>query len=73
MLKRSKDFRVQILWVVPELIQRGVDPRKHARSRPMRLNIGRPLSHEALSRSLDEGSIVMSEQQSAESCSYAPS
>src|SRR6266487_3331546 len=39
MLKRSKDFRVQILWVVSQLSQRGVDPRKHTRSRPMRLNI----------------------------------
>jgi len=27
MLKCSKDFRVQILWVVSQLSQRGVDPR----------------------------------------------
>jgi hypothetical protein len=45
MLECSKDFRAQILWVVSLLGQRGVDPRKHARSRPMRLNIRRPFSH----------------------------
>jgi hypothetical protein len=27
------------------LDQGGVDPRKHAKSRPMRLNIRRPFSH----------------------------
>jgi hypothetical protein len=45
MLDGSKDFRVQILWVVSQLSQRGVDPRKHARSSPMRLNIRRPFGH----------------------------
>jgi hypothetical protein len=55
MLKCSKDFRAQILWVVSQLSQRGVDPRKHARSRPMRLNIRRPFSHGALSRSIEGG------------------
>jgi hypothetical protein len=50
MLDGSKDFRVQILWVVSQLSQRGVDPRKHARSRPMHLNIRRPLNHRVKSR-----------------------
>jgi hypothetical protein len=45
MLKCSEDFRIQILWVVSLLDQGGVDPRKHAKSRPMRLNIRRPFSH----------------------------
>src|SRR6476660_4810368 len=49
MLEGSKDFRAQILWVVSQLSQCGVDPRKHARSRPMRLNIGRPFSHRVIS------------------------
>jgi hypothetical protein len=53
MLKRSKDFRVQILWVVSQLSQRGVDPRKHARSSPMRLNIRRPFSHGGLPRPIE--------------------
>src|SRR6266496_4968304 len=39
MLDGLKRFRAEVLRVVPELGQRGVDPRKHARSRPMRLNI----------------------------------
>ena len=33
--------------------QCGVDPRKHTRSRPMRLNIRRPFSHDVLSRSIE--------------------
>ena len=66
MLDGSKDFRVQILWIVPQLSQRGVDPRKHPRSRPMRLNIRRPFSHGLVSRRLYEGTTVMSELQSAE-------
>jgi hypothetical protein len=49
MLDGSKDFRVEILWIVPELSQRGVNPRKHARSRPMGLNI-RWFSHGVFSR-----------------------
>jgi hypothetical protein len=52
MLDRGKDFRAQVLWVMSQLGQHGVDPRKHARSRPMRLNIRRPFSHGALSRSI---------------------
>ena len=51
--------------------QRGVDPRKHARSRPMGLNI-RWFSHGVLSRSMNEGSSAINERQSAESCFYAP-
>jgi hypothetical protein len=66
MLDGSKDFRVQILWIVPQLSQRGVDPRKHPRSRPMRLNIRRPFSHSLVSRRLYKGTTVMSELQSAE-------
>src|SRR5262249_43476446 len=54
MLDRSKDFRAQILWVVSQLSQRGVDPRKHARSRPIGLNI-RWFSH-GVSRSMNEAS-----------------
>src|SRR5439155_12732649 len=65
MLEGSKDFRAQILRVVSQFSQCGVDPRKHARSRPMRLNIRRAFSHGAPSRRLNEGSIVASEQQSA--------
>ena len=36
------------LWVLSQFSQCGVDPRKHPRSRPMRLNIRRPFSHGAL-------------------------
>ncbi len=53
MLEGSKDFWVQVLWVVSQFGQRGVDPRKHARSRPMRLNIRRPFSHVVLSRTIE--------------------
>jgi hypothetical protein len=52
MLDSRKDFRGQNLWVLSQFNQCGVDPRKHARSRPMRLNIRRPFSHGALSRSI---------------------
>jgi hypothetical protein len=52
MLKCSKYFRVQILRIVTQLSQRGVDPRKHTRPRPMRLNIRRPFGHGVLSRSI---------------------
>ena len=45
MLEGSKDFRVEILRIMPQFSQCGVDPRKHARSRPMRLNVRRPFSH----------------------------
>ena len=45
MLEGRKDFRAQVPRVVPQFSQRGVDPRKHARSRPMRLNIRRPFGH----------------------------
>src|SRR6516164_5742651 len=45
MLEGRKDFRTQVPRVVPQFSQRGVDPRKHARSRPMRLNIRRPFGH----------------------------
>src|SRR5258708_37073891 len=48
MLEGSKDFRVQVLRVVSQFSQRGVDPRKHARSRPMRLNVLGPFSHGVL-------------------------
>jgi hypothetical protein len=58
MLEGSKDFRIEILRVVSQLSQRGVDPRKHARSRPMGLNI-RWFSHGVLSRRLNEGSSVL--------------
>ena len=54
----SKDFRVQILWVVSQLSQRGVDPRKHARSRPMGLNV-RWLRHGAFVVGLNEGSSLL--------------
>src|SRR5262249_23063063 len=52
MLDRSKDFRGQLLRIMSQFSQCGVDPRKHARSRPMRLNIRRPFSHGVLSRSI---------------------
>jgi hypothetical protein len=71
MLDGSKDFRVQILWVVSALSQRGVDPGKHARSRPMGLNI-LWFSHGVFSRSLNDGSSAITERQSAESCFYVP-
>src|SRR5258707_5721679 len=58
MLNRSKDFRGQNLWVLSQLSQCGVDPREHARSRPMRLNISLPFSHGALSRCIGERTIV---------------
>ena len=58
MLESSKDFRVQILWVVSQLSQRGVDPRKHARSRPMGLNV-RWLRHGAFVVGLNEGSSLL--------------
>jgi hypothetical protein len=58
MLKSSKDFRIQFLWVVSQIGQRGVDPRKHARSRPMSLNV-RWLRHRAFLVGLNEGSIVL--------------
>ena len=45
MLDSRKDFRGQNLWVLSQFSQCGVDPRKHPRSRPMRLNIRRPFSH----------------------------
>src|SRR5438552_6998952 len=54
MLEGSKDFRAQILRVMSQFSQRGVDPRKHARSRPMRLNVLGPFSHGVLSCSSDE-------------------
>jgi hypothetical protein len=47
MLKRSKDFRIQILWVLSQLGQRGINPGKHTRSGPMRLNVLGPFSHGA--------------------------
>src|SRR4029453_12954358 len=49
MLDRSKDFWVEFLRIMSQFSQCGVDPRKHARSRPMRLNIRRPFSHGVLS------------------------
>jgi hypothetical protein len=52
MLDSRKDFRGLNLWVLSQFSQCGVDPRKHARSGPMRLNIRRPFSHGALSRSI---------------------
>src|SRR5262249_52645461 len=52
MLDSRKDFRGQNLWVLSQFSQCGVDPRKHPRSRPMRLNIRRPFSHGVLSRSI---------------------
>jgi hypothetical protein len=64
MVKRSKDFRIQVLWVVSQLGQRGVDPRKHTRSRPMSLNI-RWFSHGVLSRSMNEGTSTINARQSA--------
>src|SRR6516164_3527094 len=63
MLDRSKDFWVEFLRIMSQFSQCGVDPRKHARSRPMRLNIRRPFGHGVLSRRLNEGSIVASERQ----------
>jgi hypothetical protein len=58
MLKTSKDFRIQFLWVVSQISQRAVDPRKHARSRPMGLNV-RWLRHGPFLVGLNEGSIVL--------------
>jgi hypothetical protein len=52
MLDSRKDFSGELLRIMSQLSQRGVDPRKHARSRPMRLNIRRPFSHGVLSRSI---------------------
>src|SRR5262245_54036564 len=52
MLDRSKDFRGELLRIMSQFSQCGVEPRKHAGSRPMRLNIRRPFSHGALSRSI---------------------
>jgi len=52
MLDRSRDFRGELLRIMSQFSQCGVDPRKHARSRPMRLNIRRPFSHGVLSRSI---------------------
>jgi hypothetical protein len=49
MLDRSKDFWVEFLRIMSLFSQRGGDPCKHARSRPMRLNIRRPFSHGVLS------------------------
>ena len=54
MLEGSEDFWAQILRVVSQFSQRGVEPPKHARSRPMRLNVLGPFSHGVLSRSSDE-------------------
>src|SRR5262245_9542629 len=54
MLDSRKDFRGQNLWVLSQFSQCGVDPRKHPRSRPMRLNIRHPFSHGALSRRFNE-------------------
>jgi hypothetical protein len=48
MLDRSKDFSGELLRIMSQLSQRGVDPRKHAGSRPVRLNIRRPFSHGAV-------------------------
>src|SRR5262249_36902265 len=59
MLKSSKDFRAQILWVVSQFSQYGIDPRKHARSRPMGLNV-RWLSHGAFLVRLNEGAACCS-------------
>jgi hypothetical protein len=47
-----------------QLGQCAVDPRKHASSRPMGLNI-RWFSHGVLSRSMNEGSSTINERQSA--------
>ena len=52
MLDRSKDFRGELLRIMSQFGQCGVEPRKHARSRPMRLNVRRPFGHGVLSRSI---------------------
>jgi hypothetical protein len=52
MLDRSKDFRGELLPIMSQFSQCGVEPRKHAGSRPMRLNIRRPFGHDVLSRSI---------------------
>jgi hypothetical protein len=70
MLDRSKDFGVEFLRIMSQFSQCGVDPRKHARSRPMRLNIRRPFGHGILSRRLNEGSIVASERQTPTVCIF---
>jgi hypothetical protein len=59
MLDGLKRFRAEVLRVMSKFSQCGVDPRQHTRSRPMRLNLGRPFSHGVLSRGLNERSIVM--------------
>src|SRR5262245_62594562 len=52
MLDRSKDFRGELLRIMSQFSQCGVEPRKHAGSRPMRLNIRRPLGPGVISRSI---------------------
>ena len=59
MLDSRKDFRGQNLWVLSQFSQCGVDPRKHARSRPMRLNIRRPFGHGTLSRSIQRNYVTL--------------
>src|SRR5262245_39036806 len=65
MLDSRKDFRGEVLRIMSQFGQCGIDPPKHARSRPMRLNIRRPFSHGVLSRRLNDGSIGAIERQSA--------
>jgi hypothetical protein len=52
MLDRSKDFSGELLRIMSQLSERGVDPRKHARSRPMRLNVFGAFSHGAFVRTV---------------------
>jgi hypothetical protein len=65
MLKCSEDFRAQVLRVVSQFSQRGVDPRKHARSRPMRFNIRRPFDHDVNLARSNERSSAASERKVA--------
>jgi hypothetical protein len=44
MLESGKDFGIQVLWVVFEFRQRGINPGKHTRSGPIVLG---PFSHGA--------------------------
>ena len=65
MLDGSKDFRVQVLRDVSQFSERGVDPRKYARSCPMRLNVLGPFSHDGHLVRLNERSSAANERKVA--------
>ena len=52
MRESSKDFGIQVMWVVSEFRQRGINPGKHTRSGPMRSNVLGPFSHGAFVRAV---------------------